>query len=582
LEKLNINNMEERKINIGSPGRIISQPTRKKLGEIVVEYGLVTQDDLDKALKMQQKEGKRLGEILVQGGFISPEDLLKTLSAQFNLPTCDLKTLQISPEVINLIPEDIARKSTIIPLEANNGTLVIAMAFPDDILTIRDVATRTGKRVQIALATASEINNAIDLYYRASKEIAQSLEKLAQPIESKEETAIQLTAETPVAQSLDLIVKQAVRDRASDVHIEPQENRLRIRYRIDGILHDMFSLSMNVHNAIVSRIKILAEMNIAEQRRSQDGQFSTRVGSKEIDIRVASMATAYGERITMRILDKTLTPLSLEEIGFLPEQLEKYRKALASSFGVILVGGPTGSGKTTTLYASLNQFNRATQNIITIEDPIEYKFADMSQTSINPKAGITFATGLRTILRHDPDIVLVGEVRDKDTATIVTQAALTGRLVLATIHANDAISIVFRLVDLGIEPYLISPTLVAALAQRMVRRVCPYCKVEAKISPEEEAAFVRELGEKPRKTYVGTGCNMCAKTGYRGRIALVELLAMTETLRRAILTGASADEIKATALKEGMLTMQRDGMLKAKAGITTINEVLRITFGGYW
>lgn len=579
---MNINNMEERKINIGSPGRIISQPTRKKLGEIVVEYGLVTQDDLDKALKMQQKEGKRLGEILVQGGFISPEDLLKTLSAQFNLPTCDLKTLQISPEVINLIPEDIARKSTIIPLEANNGTLVIAMAFPDDILTIRDVATRTGKRVQIALATASEINNAIDLYYRASKEIAQSLEKLAQPIESKEETAIQLTAETPVAQSLDLIVKQAVRDRASDVHIEPQENRLRIRYRIDGILHDMFSLSMNVHNAIVSRIKILAEMNIAEQRRSQDGQFSTRVGSKEIDIRVASMATAYGERITMRILDKTLTPLSLEEIGFLPEQLEKYRKALASSFGVILVGGPTGSGKTTTLYASLNQFNRATQNIITIEDPIEYKFADMSQTSINPKAGITFATGLRTILRHDPDIVLVGEVRDKDTATIVTQAALTGRLVLATIHANDAISIVFRLVDLGIEPYLISPTLVAALAQRMVRRVCPYCKVEAKISPEEEAAFVRELGEKPRKTYVGTGCNMCAKTGYRGRIALVELLAMTETLRRAILTGASADEIKATALKEGMLTMQRDGMLKAKAGITTINEVLRITFGGYW
>ena len=579
---MNINNMEERKINIGSPGRIISQPTRKKLGEIVVEYGLVTQDDLDKALKIQQKEGKRLGEILVQGGFISPEDLLKTLSAQFNLPTCDLKTLQISPEVINLIPEDIARKSTIIPLEANNGTLVIAMAFPDDILTIRDVATRTGKRVQIALATASEINNAIDLYYRASKEIAQSLEKLAQPIESKEETAIQLTAETPVAQSLDLIVKQAVRDRASDVHIEPQENRLRIRYRIDGILHDMFSLSMNVHNAIVSRIKILAEMNIAEQRRSQDGQFSTRVGSKEIDIRVASMATAYGERITMRILDKTLTPLSLEEIGFLPEQLEKYRKALASSFGVILVGGPTGSGKTTTLYASLNQFNRATQNIITIEDPIEYKFADMSQTSINPKAGITFATGLRTILRHDPDIVLVGEVRDKDTATIVTQAALTGRLVLATIHANDAISIVFRLVDLGIEPYLISPTLVAALAQRMVRRVCPYCKVEAKISPEEEAAFVRELGEKPRKTYVGTGCNMCAKTGYRGRIALVELLAMTETLRRAILTGASADEIKATALKEGMLTMQRDGMLKAKAGITTINEVLRITFGGYW
>jgi type II secretory ATPase GspE/PulE/Tfp pilus assembly ATPase PilB-like protein len=579
---LNINNMEERKINIVPSGKTISQPTRKKLGEIVVEYGLVTQDDLNRALKIQQKEGKRLGEILVQEGLISPEDLLTTLSAQFNLPTCDLKTLQIQPDAVSLISEDIARKSTLIPIEVTDGALVIAMAFPDDILTIRDVSTRTGKRIQIALATASEINNAIDLYYRASKEIAQSLERLELPIETKEESSFQLSAETPVAQSLDLIVKQAVRDRASDVHIEPQENRLRIRYRIDGILHDMFSLSMNVHNAIVSRIKILAEMNIAEQRRSQDGQFSTRVGSKEIDIRVASMATAYGERITMRILDKTLTPLSLEEIGFLPEQLEKYRRTLASSFGVILVGGPTGSGKTTTLYASLNQFNRATQNIITIEDPIEYRFADMTQTSINPKAGITFSTGLRTILRHDPDVVLVGEVRDKDTATIVTQAALTGRLVLATIHANDAISIVFRLVDLGIESYLISPTLVAALAQRMVRRICPYCKVETKVSLEEEAAYVRELGEKPKKMYKGTGCNMCAKTGYRGRVALVELLAMTEAVRRAILTGASADEIKATALKEGMLTMQRDGMLKAKAGITTIGEVLRITFGSYW
>ncbi len=578
---MKVSNMEEKKIN-PIVGRTISQPTRKKLGEIVVEYGLITQEDLNKVLQVQQKEGKRLGEILITEGLISAEDLLMTLSTQFNLPIADLKTLQIQPEAIGLIPEEIARKSTIFPMEATNGTLVIAMAFPDDILTIRDVATRTGKRVQIALATPNEINSAIDLYYRAGKEIAQSLEKLELPVESKEETAFQLTAETPVAQSLDLIIKQAVRDRASDVHVEPQENRLRIRYRIDGILHDMFSLSMNVHGAIVSRIKILAEMNIAEQRRSQDGQFSTRVGSKEIDIRVASMATAYGERVTMRILDKTLTPLSLEEIGFLPEQLEKYRKVLASSFGVILVGGPTGSGKTTTLYASLNQFNRATQNIITIEDPIEYRFSDMSQTSINPKAGITFATGLRTILRHDPDIVLVGEVRDKDTATIVTQAALTGRLVLATIHANDAISIVFRLVDLGIEPYLISPTLVAALAQRMVRRICPYCKVETKILPEEEAAYVRELGEKPKKMYKGAGCNMCAKTGYRGRIALVELLAMTETLRRAILTGASADEIKATALKEGMLTMQRDGMLKAKAGITTINEVLRITFGSYW
>jgi len=332
----------------------------------------------------------------------------------------------------------------------------------------------------------------------------------------------------------------------------------------------------------MSRIKILAEMNIAEQRRSQDGQFSTRVGKKDIDIRVATMATAYGERAALRILDRTLTPLTLQEIGFLPDQLEQYTRILKSSYGVVLVGGPTGSGKTTTLYASLNQFDRNTQNIITIEDPIEYKFADINQTQINNKAGITFASGLRTILRHDPDIVLVGEIRDKETASIVTQAALTGRLVLATIHANDAISIVFRLIDLGIEPYLISPTLIAALSQRMVRRICPYCKVLSEVSPEEEAAYIKELREKPGKMYRGTGCNMCANTGYRGRVALFELLVMSEGIRRLILSGASADEIRKKALEEGMLTVQRDGMIKAKQGITTISEVLRGTFSVYW
>jgi type II secretory ATPase GspE/PulE/Tfp pilus assembly ATPase PilB-like protein len=561
---------------------IISQASKKKLGEILVEQKLLTQVELEAVLSIQRAEGGRLGDILVKQKLVSMEDLLAVLSVQFNVPVFDLRKKEIQVEALALISEEVARKNTIIPIEVAEDTLIVAMAFPDDVRLIRDISTRTGKRIQIVLAAPVEISNAIDLYYRAGKELEQNLEQLQVPKDIDSKPEIEISAQTPIAQSLDLIVQQAVKDRASDIHIEPQENRLRIRYRIDGMLHDIYSLPLSTHGPLMSRIKILAEMNIAEQRRSQDGQFSTKVGKKEIDIRAATMATAYGERAALRILDRTLTPLSLTEIGFLPEQMDRYLRVLKSTYGVVLVGGPTGSGKTTTLYASLNQFNRGTQNVITIEDPIEYKFTDINQTQINPKAGITFASGLRTILRHDPDVVLVGEIRDKDTATIATQAALTGRLVLATIHANDAISIVYRLVDLGIEPYLISPTLVAALAQRMVRRICPFCKIPAEITVDEEAVYTKELGEKPGKIFKGAGCNMCANTGFRGRVALFELLVMNENLRRLVLSGASADALKQQAMKDGMVTVQHDGMLKAKQGITTISEVIRGTFSAYF
>ncbi len=558
----------------------VNHASMKKVGEILVEQNLITRQDLLAALAHQQKEGGRLGDILVDRNLITRENLLAVLSSQFNVPITDLQKVHIQPQALALIPGEFARKSVIIPLEIIEDTLVVAMAFPDDVRTIRDIATRTGKRVQIAIASKVDINNAIDINYRSSQEIQSSLEKLGGTAETRESSSIQLTAETPIAQSLYLILQQAVRDRASDVHIEPQDDRVRVRFRIDGLLHDMYALPLTSHSALISRIKILSEMNIAEQRRSQDGQFSLQVGNKEIDIRSATMATANGERVAMRILDKTLVPLELGDIGFRPEQMEKYLKVLKSPYGVILVGGPTGSGKTTTLYASLTQFDRDAQNIITIEDPIEYRFQNINQTQINPKAGITFASGLRTILRHDPDVVLVGEIRDKDTASIATQAALTGRLVLATIHANDAISILFRLVDLGIEPYLLSPTLVAAVSQRMVRRICPYCKTREAVPAAEEAAYEKELGVKPGEMYKGKGCNMCANTGYRGRVALVELLVMSENLRRMVLSGANSDEFKTEAIKEGMITMQHDGMLKAKQGITTVNEVLRITNTG--
>jgi type II secretory ATPase GspE/PulE/Tfp pilus assembly ATPase PilB-like protein len=497
-----------------------------------------------------------------------------------DIPAVAMKEYKVEHAVLRLVPESIARKAWVIPLTLAGDTITLAMAFPEDVQTQRDIATRTGKRVQVVRAPAAEINSAINMYYRSSEEIENSLGRLEKAVAVKESN-VEISAQTPVAQTLELILAQAVRDRASDVHIEPQESRLRVRFRIDGILHDMYSLPVSAHGSMISRIKILSEMNIAEQRRSQDGQMNINVGDKEIDIRVATMATTNGERAALRILDKSLTPLALDELGFLPEQLEKFRMTLRSPFGTILVGGPTGSGKTTTLYAALNQFDRTEQNIITVEDPVEYRFEDINQTQINPKAGITFATGLRTILRHDPDVVLIGEIRDKDTAQIATQAALTGRLVLATVHANDAISILFRLLDLGIEPYLISPTLVAAQAQRMVRRICPYCKVVTEPTADEEAAYKRELGEVPKRVYIGAGCSMCASTGYRGRVALTEILTMTESLRRMLLAGASADDIKAEALKEGMVTMQRDCMLKAKLGTTSISEVIRATFTMY-
>jgi general secretion pathway protein E len=362
------------------------------------------------------------------------------------------------------------------------------------------------------------------------------------------------------------------------VHIEPREERLQIRYRIDGILHDMFSLPLSTHTPLVSRVKILADMNIAEQRRPQDGQFSIKVGDRDVDIRAATLETACGERVSLRILDKSLSLFTLPELGLLPETLRKYQALLKSPFGMLLVGGPTGSGKTTTLYASISQLGKSERNILTIEDPIEYRFIDINQTQVNPKAGMTFASGLRAIMRHDPDIILVGEIRDKDTATTAVQAALTGHLMLSSIHANDAVSVLFRLLDLGIEPYLISSTLIGIVAQRMIRRICTHCHAPYQPSAEEQIAYEEEMKQLPTTFYGGAGCNLCANTGYRGRTGLFELMLMSEGIRRMLLSNASAGDIRTQALKEGMITMKRDGMMKVKEGITSVSEVLRSVF----
>jgi general secretion pathway protein E len=556
---------------------VTDRTTKKGLGEMLVEENLITPEQLKSALALQHEKGGKLSDILIKQGAVKAEELAALLSIQMNLPLIDLKRHKVQPQALRLIPEDMARKHTIIPLDIVNDSLMVVMADPGDIRTIEDIKAQVKMRVEVSLGVRSDIERAINLNYRSAGAIEKQVSQFAPAPGGKTEDTATLAAKTPVAETLDLLITQAVKDRASDVHIEPQEDRLRIRYRIDGILHDMFSFPLSVHAPLVSRIKILSAMNISEQRRPQDGQFSIKLDGNEVDIRAATMETPSGERVTLRILDKSLALFTLTELGFQPLVLKKYQAMLKSPLGMILVSGPTGSGKTTTLYASINELDRNERNIMTIEDPIEYSFIDINQTQVNVKAGITFASGLRAIMRHDPDVVLVGEIRDTDTVTTAIQAALTGHLVLSSIHANDAVGVLFRLMDLGVESASISSTLIGIVAQRMVRRICPNCRTTYQPT-EDEQAFNQETGAQITKFYQGTGCNLCANTGYRGRTGIFELLVMSEAITKLLRGHAGTGEIRAQAIAEGMVTMKQDGMMKVKEGITSISEVMRSVF----
>ena len=490
----------------------------------------------------------------------------------------DLNTYQIQPEALQLIPELIARKYNVIPLTITGDALQVAMATADNILTLEALTVWAQMRIEPVTADADEIQEALDRNYNAYGEIEEQLsaDALAMP-----ETEVGVSTETitgaPVVRALNLIIDESIKNRASDIHIEPEEGRLRVRYRIDGVLHETVSLPLSARAPLISRLKILANMNIADHR-PQDGQFSLRVRGREIDVRVATIATAYGEMAVLRVLDKSFAVLSLSELGFLPGSLEQYEHLLQSPFGMILISGPTGSGKTTTLYASINSLDCKGRNVITIEDPVEYRFKDINQIQVNPRAGLTFAAGLRSIMRHDPDVILVGEVRDRETAEIAVQSALTGHLVLVSVHANDSVGSLFRLLDLGVEPFLVSSALIGSVAQRMVRRVCPHCGCPSPAPMEAQLAYCKEMGEERTEFSYGSGCNSCTRTGYLGRVAAFEILSMSDEIRRLLLTGASADEIRTQAKKEGMVSMSRDAMLKVKAGSTTPCEVLRNVF----
>jgi general secretion pathway protein E len=553
---------------------------RRDLGEVLLDAGLITPEQLKVAQRARQN-GQTITDVLIAQNTISPRDAAVAFSLQLNLPLIELKRHTVQPGALALVPEEIARRYNVIPMDVIDDKLVVVMENPLDIQALEDIAIRTGMRVRPTVGVRDDIQEALGLYYRSRGEIEQQLGQIA-PEPTLTSDVPRLTAEeivqNPVARVIELVLNQAIADRASDVHIVPDNDQLRVRYRIDGLLHDVLEAPLSVHRPLISRIKVLAGMNIAERRRPQDGQFVFTKEDLEVDVRVATANTARGEMAVLRVLDKSVSLLRLEELGFLPDVRADYEQLTTLPFGMILISGPTGAGKTTTLYATINRLNRDEHNIMTIEDPVEYQFERVGQIQVNRQAGITFSAGLRAIMRMDPDVILVGEIRDQETAEIAVQAALTGHLVLSSIHANDAVGALYRLIDLGVEPYLVASSLVGVVAQRLVRKICARCRTQANVSPEERLAFEAEIGSALRHFYQGQGCNFCAGTGYRGRTGVFEVLTVNESIRRLLVQSASAGDVKVQAAANGMVDMWRDGMLKVQQGTTTPREVMRSAY----
>jgi general secretion pathway protein E len=488
-----------------------------------------------------------------------------------------LRSKSPETEALNLIPESMARKYNAIPMALEGNVLRVAMADPSDILAIEALSSWSQTRIEPELATREEVLEAIDFNYKAYDEIEKQISSIPSSVlgTANKQLFVDTATDAPVAQALTLIVDEAVKSRASDIHLQPGEENIVVRFRIDGALHEVFTLPLATLTPIISRIKILSNLNIADHHHPQDGQFSVKTKGRLIDIRVGIIATVYGEMAVLRLLDKSRATLALSDLGFLPEVLKKYEAMLKVPYGIILASGPTGAGKTTTLYASLNSLDRTERNIITVEDPVEYRFSNINQIQVNPKAGLTFASGLRSILRLDPDVILIGEIRDAETANIAIQSALTGHLVLSSIHANDAVGVVLRLLDLGVEPFLVSSALIGVIAQRMVRRVCPHCGRLVKASPEETLIYSQEMKEERQEFIYGAGCNACSNSGYRGRVGIFEILTTSDVIKTLLVRGTTANQLREQAIKEGMMTLLKDGMCKVQKNITTPSEVLR-------
>lgn len=565
-------------------------PKKKRLGELLQDAGAISPADIEKALLLQKTTKKRLGDVLVDEGFITETQMLDVLSSQLNIDIFDLDKEKIDPAIANLITEELARMHTIIPaFKTGDNTLALVMSDPLSIIAIDDVRFYTGLEVQPMLCAKSKILHAIDLTYskQYSQKMAEELHKEIATEQADEEQTQTISLEdsesdAPTVRLVSSIITQAAVTGASDIHIEPFEKMVRVRFRVDGELVEILRSPISVHAAIVSRIKIIGGMDIAEHRIPQDGRAETKIKGRPVDLRISSIPTIYGEKICIRLLDQSNITLSKEQLGFSPQQFEIFENILRNPNGVFLVTGPTGSGKSTTLYTTLNATNSPNKNIVTVEDPVEYKLEGINQVHINSKAGMTFASALRSILRQDPDIIMLGEIRDGETADIAIKAAITGHFVLSTLHTNSAAATISRLIDMGIEPYALSSALVGVLAQRLVRRICKNCKAE-RTPTEQECQFLGlEYGsEKANNTkiYYGKGCATCNNTGYKGRAAIHEILPMYGDLRTMVTKGATSDEINKVAIeKYGMQTLWADCMRLVYEGVTTVDEMVKVAY----
>jgi type IV pilus assembly protein PilB len=560
----------------------MAMQSTQPLGEVLVSQGVITSDQLQIAVKEQGRTGKRLGEVLVSLGFCTEEDISTVVASQAGVKMVELHKIQPDPRALDLIDQEFAKQNKLVPVKLDGDSLMVAMDNTYDVMLIDQLQARTGKFIEVCQATESDILQAIDDFYGGVSSQDEIIEQLSLQAEQvgQEEGEVESEEESPVVKLVDQILLKGVKGGCTDVHIEPDTNTVRTRYRIDGILQQGPALPKSLQSSLIARLKIMSNLNIAENRLPQDGRFRFHMGKRQIDMRVSTFPTVHGENVVMRLLDKGKGILGLDKLGFTPKNIELFKHAISRPNGIILVTGPTGSGQTTTLYAALTYLNNSEHKIVTLEDPVEYEIPLIRQAQINVRAGFTYSSGMRSILRQDPDIILVGEIRDMETAEIAIQAAMTGHLVFSTLHTNDSAGAFPRLIDMGIESFLVSSSVICVVSQRLIRKICLDCKTEYK--PTEDELNKLGLKEKDRryKFYQGKGCGTCNGTGYSGRCAIYEILNVSSRIEKLILERSDGPEIKAAAIDEGMMTLFHDALIKAVNGQTSIEEVLRATYTG--
>jgi type IV pilus assembly protein PilB len=555
----------------------------ERLGALLVAGGILSEEALEKALDLSNERGQGLTRVLIEDNLVTESDLVATLAAHLKLEYVDLSDYPVDAAAARLVSDSLARRYLALPIGWMEGRLVVAMADPSNVFAIDDIRTVTGTDLRVAVATRNSILEAIAKYHRVMSDAENVSAEAASTFESETDLSNvrEVSEESPIVKLVNLLISQAISDRASDIHIEPTDRDVRVRYRIDGVLHEVMRPPKNIQSGITSRLKVMADINIAERRIPQDGRINTVINGRDVDLRVATLPTVHGEKVVMRVLDKSTALLRLSDLGFLPENMVRYEESYRKPYGTILVTGPTGSGKSTTLYATLNIVNDESKNVITVEDPVEYQLDGINQVQVNAKAGLTFASALRSILRSDPDIVLVGEIRDRETAVIAVEAALTGHLVLSTLHTNDSASTPSRLIEMGVEPFLVGSSIDCIVAQRLSRRLCTRCREAYRPEHGELAAvgwdFERLGGQEPDfHIFRSKGCGACGGTGYYGRFAIHEVLPVTEEVERIIVERGHTDEIRKTAIAQGMLTLRQAGLVDVAEGITSIEEILRV------